>query len=109
MEKKDLNLQNFGKEFSGKLILPEDREYDEARRLWNGLYDKYPAGIAKCRNSKDVVQAVNFVKDNNIKFSVRGGGHDYAGNSVCDDGLVIDLSLMNSVEVNAGNRTAKVE
>lgn len=109
MEKKNLKIKDFAKEFSGSLILPGDREYDEARRLWNGLYDKYPAGIAKCSNSSEVRQAVKFVRENELLFSVRGGGHDYAGNSVCDNGLVIDLSLMNKVEVDAGKKTAQVE
>ncbi len=102
-------IEKFSKEFEGELILPEDDRYDKARRLWNGLYNKYPAGIACCRNPLDAVTVVNFVRENEVTFSVRGGGHDYAGNSVCDGGLIIDLSLMNKVEVDAENRTAQVE
>lgn len=108
MQKQDFKIKDFAKEFSGKLILSGDREYDEARRLWNGLYDKYPAGIARCEKTSDVVEALNFVRENDVTFSVRGGGHDYAGNSVCDDGLVIDLSLMNKVDVDPESKTANV-
>lgn len=109
MKKQDLKIKDFSKEFPGEVILPGDVQYDEARRLWNGLYDKYPAGISLCENISEVVAAVNFVREKDIKFSVRGGGHDYAGNSVCDDGLVIDLSLMNNVKVYPETKTANVE
>ncbi len=104
-----LKLEKFSDEFNGKLILPKDNQYEKARRLWNGLYDKYPAGIARCSNSSEVIQAINFVRENNILFSVRGSGHDYAGNSVCDDGLVIDLSRINKVEVDPNTKTALVQ
>ncbi len=101
--------EQFTKSFKGDLITPEEQGYDEARQLWNGLYDKYPAAIARCRKAEDVVTAVNFVRENNMIFSVKGGGHDYAGNSVCDDGLVIDLSPMNKVEIDASNKKAYVQ
>lgn len=102
-------LKQFGKDLEGQLIFPEDDAYDEARRSWNGLFDKHPAAIARCSNLSDVVKAVNFVRENGMIFSVRGGGHDYAGNSACDDGLIIDLSQMNNVEIDAENKTAFVE
>ncbi len=102
-------LKKLSENFKGELIFPEDDQYDKARQLWNGLYDKYPAGIARCGKPSDVVTAVNFVRENEVAFSVRGGGHDYAGNSVCDDGLVIDLSPMNKVEVDLKTKTAVVQ
>ena len=100
---------NFQKEFKGHLILAGDEKYDNARQLWNGLYEKYPAAIAYCKIPSDVVTAINFVRENQLIFSVRGGGHDYAGNSVCEDGLVIDLSPMNKVEIDPGLLTAAVQ
>lgn len=95
-------------EFQGDLILAGNEGYDKARRLWNGLYDKYPKAIAYCKTPLDVVKAINFSRENELIFSVRGGGHDYAGNSVCEDGLVIDLSRMNEVEVDPAKQTATV-
>lgn len=102
-------IKKFSESFKGDLIVPEDNEYDEARRLWNGLYDKYPAAIARCKNKEDVIAAVNFAREHKWVLSVKGGGHDYAGKSICDDGLVVDLTLMNKVEVDADAKTAVVE
>ena len=109
MQKQDLKIKYFAQKFLGKLILPDDKEYNSARQVWNGLYDKYPAAIAKCKNSSEVQDAVNFARENKLEIAVRGGGHDYAGNSVCDEGLVIDLSLMNKVEVDPNSNTAVVQ
>ncbi|MBZ9730034.1 FAD-binding oxidoreductase [Salegentibacter sp. JZCK2] len=102
-------VEKFAKELEGQLILPGDDAYDEGRRVWNGLYDKHPAGIVRCRKPSEVIAAVNFAREHKLVLSVRGGGHDYAGNSVCNDGLVIDLSLMNKVEVDPEKKTARVE
>jgi FAD/FMN-containing dehydrogenase len=102
-------FKKLAKEFKGEMILPEDDQYDAARQLWNGLYDKYPAAVARCESPQHVIAAVNFARENEVIVAVKGGGHDYAGNSVCDDGLVIDLSRMQKVEVNENQRTARVE
>ncbi len=102
-------IEKFSQSFMGDLIVPENEKYNKARQLWNGLYDKFPVAIAYCRNSDDVIEAVNFVRENDMIFSVRGGGHDYAGNSVCDDGLVIDLSMMNKVKIDKENKKAYVQ
>lgn len=109
MQKQDCKIKNFAKEFQGQLILPEDKQYDAARQVWNGLYDKYPAAIARCKNSSEVQAAVNFAKEQKLLLSVRGGGHDYAGNSVCDNGLVIDLSEMDKIQVDRDTKTAVVQ
>ncbi len=109
MQEPDSKISDFINTFSGKLILPDHKDYEEVRQLWNGLYDKYPAGIAICSNTGEVVAAVNFVRENDVKFSVRGGGHDYAGNSVCDGGLVIDISQMNTILVDPDAKTAVVQ
>jgi FAD/FMN-containing dehydrogenase len=80
-------------DFQGELIRPGEPDYDSARRTWNGLIDKYPALIARCTGAEDVIAAVNFARKHELPLAVRGGGHDVAGNAVCDGGLVIDLSL----------------
>ncbi len=102
-------FKEFATEFRGEMILPEDDQYDAARQLWNGLYDRYPAGVARCESPQEVIAAVNFARENDVMVAVKGGGHDYAGNSVCNDGLVIDLSPMHKVEVDEHQKTARVE
>ncbi len=93
----------------GPLVRPTDGDYDEARLVWNGMVDKRPALIARCAGVADVITAVGFARDRGWPVAVRGGGHNVAGNSVCDGGLVIDLSLMNSVRVDPGSRTVRAE
>ena len=98
-----------GAGLSGTIIRRGDAEYDQARRVWNGMIDRSPALIVRCRTTADVVAAVNHARDNGLVLAVRGGGHNAAGLSVCDDGLVIDLSPMRAVSVDAARRTARVE
>lgn len=93
----------------GPLVRPTDGDYDEARLVWNGMVDKRPALIARCAGVADVITAVGFARDRALPVAVRGGGHNVAGHSVCDDGLVIDLSLMNSVRVDPGRGTVRAE
>ena len=95
--------------FSGDLIFPDHSSYDEYRSIWNGMIDKRPAIIARCLNSSDVVQCVNFARENDLLVAIKGGGHNVAGNAVCDGGIMIDLSLMKSVSVDPKAKTAKVE
>ncbi len=92
-------VEEFKKQFGGDVILPDDPSYDEVRQIWNGMIDRKPGMIARCKTADDVVQSVNFARDNDLLISVRGGGHNIAGNAVCDDGLMIDLSLLNEVQV----------
>lgn len=83
----------------GQLLQPGDAVYDEARGVWNGMIDRRPSLIARCRNAADVVASVNHARENGLAIAVRSGGHNVAGYAVCDGGLMIDLSLMNGVRV----------
>ena len=95
--------------FRGEILLPEDDGYDGARKIWNGMFDRKPAIIARCIGTSDVIDAVNFARDHNLTVSVKGGGHNSAGNAVCDDGIMIDLSLMRRVNVDKRKKTARVD
>src|SRR5438552_3017679 len=92
----------------GAVIGRDDADYDEARKLYNGMIDKRPLLIARCADVADVITAVNFGRDNGLLLAIRGGGHNGPGLGSCDDGLVIDLSPMKGVRVDAGNRTVRV-
>jgi FAD/FMN-containing dehydrogenase len=93
--------------FRGALLRPGEEGYDEARRIWNGAIDRRPALIARCVGVDDVVAAVRFARDHDLPIAVRGGGHAVAGHAVCDDGLMIDLSLMKAITVDPVTRTAR--
>jgi FAD/FMN-containing dehydrogenase len=95
--------------FAGTLVRPEDPAYEEARKVWNGSIDRRPALIARCTGVADVVAAVELARRTGVPAAVRGGGHSFPGHSVCDDGLVIDLSEMKSIAVDPDARTATVE
>jgi hypothetical protein len=95
--------------FRGELLSPEDTGYEDARRVWNGSITRFPALIARCAGVADVIAAVKFAKDNGLLVAVRGGGHSYPGLSVCDGGLVIDLSLMKGIRVDPEARTVRAQ
>src|SRR5262245_32837705 len=95
--------------FLGQLLLPGAPEYDSVRRVHNGLIDRRPAIIARCQGQADIVDALRFARAKGLEVSVRGGGHNVAGRAVVDQGLMLDLSLMKSVHVNASARTAVVD
>lgn len=103
------NVESFTKQFAGEVIGPGDDGYEEHRRVWNGMIDKHPALIARCRSRDDVVSAVNFARERGLLLAVRGGGHSFAGFSTCDGGVVLDLSDMQAVEVNAARQVARAE
>jgi FAD/FMN-containing dehydrogenase len=92
-------IEAFRNEFRGQALLPGDTCYDSARRIWNASIDKYPGLIARCSGAADVVLAVKFARTNDLLVAVKSGGHNVAGRSLCDDGIVIDLSTMNAVSV----------
>ncbi|MFC4542087.1 FAD-binding oxidoreductase [Halosolutus amylolyticus] len=102
-------IEPFEAALHGPVIRPSDENYDHTRAVWNGMIDKYPAVIARCRGVADVINAVNFARDRDLLVAVRGGGHNVAGSAVCDDGLVIDLSEMRGVWVDPDARTAWVQ
>src|SRR5437879_3743429 len=102
-------IESFRTSLRGALLRPGDEGYDAARQVWNGMIDRKPALIARCAGAADVISAVNFARTNNLLVSVRGGGHNVTGNAVCDGGLMIDLSPMKGLRVDAARRTARAE
>ncbi|HWM26883.1 MAG TPA: FAD-binding oxidoreductase, partial [Woeseiaceae bacterium] len=91
---------------SGSVLLSGHPAYDNVRKIWNGMHDKRPALIARCKDARDISNVVTFARERELLVAVRGGGHSWPGKSVCDGGLMIDLSLMNSVEVDARMKRA---
>ncbi len=92
---------------AGELLLPDHADYDAARHVWNGMIDRRPAAIARCQSVADVQAAVNFAREQGLEIAIRGGGHNAAGLAVVDNGLVIDLTAMNAVQVDPGQRLAR--
>jgi FAD/FMN-containing dehydrogenase len=99
----------FREQLSGRLVSRNDAGYDKARRVWNGRIDRHPALVAYCASEDDVMTAVRFAREHELLVAVRGGGHSCAGTAVCNDGLVIDLSLMKAIEVDAGAPTVSAQ
>jgi FAD/FMN-containing dehydrogenase len=102
-------LRAFGAKLHGRVITPADKNYDSARRVWNFRFDRRPAAIVQCAGAHDVARAVDFARQRKILASVRSGGHSQAGWSVCDGGLVIDLSRMKKLEIDPQHRIARAE
>ncbi|WP_247002856.1 FAD-binding oxidoreductase [Halosolutus gelatinilyticus] len=102
-------VRSFEDEFGGRVVYPADPEYDEERRIWNGMIDRYPAIVAHCGGTADVVAAVTFAREQGLSVAVRSGGHNVAGTAVRDGSLVVDLSEMNGVRVDPDAGTARVE
>jgi hypothetical protein len=103
------DLETLKASLRGALIGREDADYDEARKLYNGMIDKRPLMIARCADVADVIAAVNFGQDQKLPIAIRGGGHNGPGLGSVNDGLVIDLSPMKGVRVDAAARTVRVE
>jgi FAD/FMN-containing dehydrogenase len=93
----------------GRVILPGDQDYNEARKVYNGMIDKHPKLIVYCVNAADVRLAVEFARENDLVLAVRGGGHNGAGLATCDDGMVIDLSQMKGVRFDPSSSTIRAE
>lgn len=101
-------LETFRSGLRGKLLLPEDEGYDDARKVWNGMIDRRPAAIVKASGTEDVSASVKFARENGIVITAKCGGHGVGGKAVRDDGLLVDLADMNSVSVDPEARTARV-
>src|SRR5712692_934759 len=93
----------------GALCLAGEAGYEQARTIWNAMIDRHPAVVVRAAGAADVIQAVRFARDHGLLLAVRGGGHNIAGNAVCEGGLMIDLSPMKSVRIEPVGRTARVE
>ena len=104
----DPEYESLTQRIHGEVLRPDDEGYDEAREVWNAMIDRHPASIVQCAGVADVIQAVEFARDSDRSLAVKGAGHNAAGNAVCDDGLVIDLSPMSSVRVDPVARTVRV-
>lgn len=94
-----MNIEELRTRLGHQLITADDREYDDARRVWNGMIDRHPTMLTRCRGAADVMASVRFARENGLPLAVRGGGHNVAGFGTCDGGLVIDLSGMRGVRV----------
>lgn len=103
------NVEELKAKLRGDLLLPDEDGYDKARSIWNGMIDKRPSLIVRCAGPADVIQAVKFARQHDLLVAVKAGGHSFAGRSVCDGGLMIDLSRMKGVRVDPVKRTARAE
>ena len=102
-------LQAFKAAFKGQVLAADDAGFDDTRKIWNAMIDRRPGLIARCTGTADVVQAVRFARQHGLLSSVRGGGHNIAGLAVCEGGLMIDMSLLRGVWVDATRRTAQAQ
>ena len=105
----DAAIRKLASQISGNVITPQMPDYESSRLIFNRAFDRHPALIVRCASAPDVARALEFAQTRNLPLAVRGGGHNRAGFSVCDGGLVIDLSAMNQVEVDAGKRVARAQ
>lgn len=103
-----MSVEEYKAALRGELIQPDDDAYEEARKVYNGMIDKRPRMIARCADVSDVITSVNFGRENNLLLAVRGGGHNGGGLGICDDGLVIDLSLIKYTRVDPVAKTIRV-
>jgi FAD/FMN-containing dehydrogenase len=104
----DVDVQPLRAGVEGEVVAPSDAAYDESRKVWNGLIDRYPAAVVRCASTSDVVAAVNFARERGLIIAVRCGAHSTPGYSTCDGGVVIDLRGLNQVSVDPQASTAKV-
>jgi FAD/FMN-containing dehydrogenase len=113
-EKNRINIseettENRKSKVKGQIVLPSDPRYDEVRQIWNAMIDRRPALIVRCAEASDVPHAILFARENGLEISIRGAGHNIAGNALCDNGVVIDFSAMRNVRVDAEKKRAYVE
>ena len=102
-------LRELERAFRGVLVQPRAPTYDEARRVWNGSIERSPALVARCTDPDDVATAIRFARQAGLPVAVRSGGHSFPGHSVCDDGVVVELSPMRGIRVDPDERTVRLE
>jgi FAD/FMN-containing dehydrogenase len=101
-------IETFRNQLQGRIIMPSDADFDETRKVYNGMIDKHPGMFVMCEDVADVIASVNFGRENNLLIAVRGGGHNGGGLGLCNDGLVIDLSGLKFIRVDVTNKTVRV-
>lgn len=102
-------IEELRSSLAGDVIAPGDVSYDQARSIWNGMIDRRPSLVARCSGTADVIRAIRFARENDLPVTVRGGGHGVGGHAVRDDALMIDLSAMKGIWVDAARRTARAQ
>ncbi|NNJ89668.1 MAG: FAD-binding protein, partial [Eudoraea sp.] len=102
------SITQFAALLRGSLVMPTDSNYNETRKVYNGMIDKHPGMFVMCEDVADVMATVNFARENNILLAIRGGGHNGGGLGICDDGLVLDLSLIKYIRVDTSDNTVRV-
>jgi len=102
-------IEKLKNKVKGQIVLPNDSNYNEVRKIWNAMIDRRPAVIVQCAEADDVLHAISYARDNGLEISIRGGGHNIAGSALCDNGVLIDFSNMTTVIVDAQKRRAYVE
>src|SRR5258706_2059977 len=102
-------IENLKSKVKGQIVLPSDPSYNEVRQIWNAMIERRPALIVRCAEADDVPPAIAFARENGLEISIRGAGHNIAGNAVCDNGVMIDFSTMRLVRVDAEKKRAYVE
>src|ERR1700757_4072199 len=101
-------INAFASKIRGEVILPDHSNYDEARKVYNAMINMYPGMIVKCTDVADVINSVNFGRENDLSVAVRGGGHNGGGLGLCNDGLVIDLTGIKFIQVDTEKKTVRV-
>lgn len=102
-------IQEFSPALQGRVVQQTDADYDASRQVYNAMIDRRPGAVVYCRDVADVMHSVNFAREQSLLLAVRGGGHNGGGLGVCDDGLVIDLSGLKGIRVDAQARTVRVD
>ena len=102
-------IESLRQALRGDVCLAQEAGYDEARTIWNAMIDRHPGAVVRCRGASDIMRAVQFAGEHGLLLAVRGGGHNIAGNAVCEGGLLVDLSPMRSIRIDPARRTARVE
>ena len=105
----DEKIETLKKKVKGQIVLPDDPNYNEVRKIWNAMINRKPKVIVQCAEADDVLHALSYARENGLEISIRGGGHNIAGSALCNNGVLIDFSHMKDVSVDAQNRRAYVE